>query len=1119
MRKRNLLLTALFAAGLSAQAQGWEIAKPDATQYAPLAAGDTVYLYNVESQLFLNEGNDWGTHATMAETGQKVIVEQYLDPAISAWDGKTYLLKNQSALKGWKYLFIDADTVNVYVDRGSQENFYFEFEALEGNTYRIFGADLNPYANHSYKPTYYIGHNPNYYDNRNGVETGTGVIFGESTVTTPLYTTWAFISQESYAAYMRSIDTYNKALELQQTIIEAEEKGIDTAEAMATYENTESTLEELVAALDKLNLAISKLIEEGVSPDDPMDITEKYIVNATFEENYDGWQYDTGARNSQVLTNNLVDGEVFSGKFWENWSSGTYSGRMYKTVENLPNGVYRLSMGAFRYAGDRTFVYAGEDSVMVTSATPATYEVMTIVENNTLEVGLKTLEYSNGWMGIDNVKLIYYGNQLSSYLYWAEDFKNKYGEVTAQYYQMSLYEEFQKSLEAISAATDKDGVMAALDEARRIYTLLEENIAAWDAYCQLLEEGNEIRTDPTLSESEQKSKLAIYVARTASAILNEKALSTEEIILETEKLSAMIEEAIVNSLTVGHDVTGRFLTNADFTDGVNGWTIGYGSLKTGGASVNPNAESWQTSFNMYQQVANIPNGVYQFDFSGFTRSGDVATSWAERENPVEVAYAYVNRTEKALTDYSAGATTDASIYTSPEMPEEGYYAPNNLDEVARGFNAGLYKNTMYGIVTDGVLCVGIYSDYMSSHPNSWAAWDNFRLIYQGKDAGVLSTALKEFSAQAERLVQKQMSTIVLLALTDAMGKAETALNGTGEEMFDAYAALDAQIAEADTSITKYAELMTALLDLEANYAEFMATASDEALDNAQALLNDVLNGYNSGTYTDEEAENMIAEMEKAKTDLRTPIGVNEASDENPVEMTSRIINPTFINDNNEGWSGSGAAHGMKVQAAEFWNANFDFYQTITNLPNGTYKVSVDGFYRNGWATADEWKHYLDGTDEVQAFLYAASGTDTCSTPLIAVWDDIDNNSLGVNENTTIYDGKTVYSPNDMASAVTYFVNGQFNDNHVFINVEDGTLTIGLRKTVLHSEDWTMFDNFRLFYFGNASSKQESDNPMFIEKTPVDTTGGENVIYDLTGRRVKNPTRGLYIVNGRKMWVK
>ena len=48
--------------------------------------------------------------------------------------------------------------------------------------------------------------------------------------------------------------------------------------------------------------------------------------------------------------------------------------------------------------------------------------------------------------------------------------------------------------------------------------------------------------------------------------------------------------------------------------------------------------------------------------------------------------------------------------------------------------------------------------------------------------------------------------------------------------------------------------------------------------------------------------------------------------------------------------------------------------------------------------------------------------------------------------------------------------------------------------------------------------QGEEGTTSIDETIVNVQES-TVIYDLQGRRVVNPTRGMYIVNGKKVWVK
>ena len=44
----------------------------------------------------------------------------------------------------------------------------------------------------------------------------------------------------------------------------------------------------------------------------------------------------------------------------------------------------------------------------------------------------------------------------------------------------------------------------------------------------------------------------------------------------------------------------------------------------------------------------------------------------------------------------------------------------------------------------------------------------------------------------------------------------------------------------------------------------------------------------------------------------------------------------------------------------------------------------------------------------------------------------------------------------------------------------------------------------------------SSGPSAIESVQTNTLSGKRVIYNLSGQRVTNPTRGIYIVDGKKV---
>ena len=77
-------------------------------------------------------------------------------------------------------------------------------------------------------------------------------------------------------------------------------------------------------------------------------------------------------------------------------------------------------------------------------------------------------------------------------------------------------------------------------------------------------------------------------------------------------------------------------------------------------------------------------------------------------------------------------------------------------------------------------------------------------------------------------------------------------------------------------------------------------------------------------------------------------GGKNASESNPVEITSLIVNPDFTNSPSNGWSGNrGTSNEYARGNSEIWNTNpIDMYQIIQGLPEGKYEIRVRALYRD-----------------------------------------------------------------------------------------------------------------------------------------------------------------------------
>lgn len=213
----------------------------------------------------------------------------------------------------------------------------------------------------------------------------------------------------------------------------------------------------------------------------------------------------------------------------------------------------------------------------------------------------------------------------------------------------------------------------------------------------------------------------------------------------------------------------------------------------------------------------------------------------------------------------------------------------------------------------------------------------------------------------------------------------------------------------------------------------------------------------------------------------------------PFDLTYLISNAGI--DNGDGWSRTPT---INYSCGEFFETAFDFNQTLDKLPGGYYIVMMQGFQRPGTPT-DAYNNYADGKNNVTAYLYAGNK----NAKIAHIAQDAQSKKLGGREAAV---GSNMYIPNDMQAASLYFKQGLY-DNMVENTVENdgGSLKFGLRSSTMSSAYWVCFDNFRLYFLGKTT-------PDALGITTIEQpTPQADQYYDLQGRRVVNPTKGIYVV--------
>ena len=142
-----------------------------------------------------------------------------------------------------------------------------------------------------------------------------------------------------------------------------------------------------------------------------------------------------------------------------------------------------------------------------------------------------------------------------------------------------------------------------------------------------------------------------------------------------------------------------------------------------------------------------------------------------------------------------------------------------------------------------------------------------------------------------------------------------------------------------------------------------------------------------------------------------------------------------------------------------YSTEWEVGQSLTGLPDGKCKVTMQGFYRDG-----DMNQNNPGT--IHAWLYARSSGVEEKVQLQSMYNAQRTTAIG---NVTTKDKDGYYIPNGMEDA-TYFFNAGYYENEVTVTVTGGTLTVAAGKPVKTktTSGWTCFDNFRLFYLGDPS---------------------------------------------------
>lgn len=276
-----------------------------------------------------------------------------------------------------------------------------------------------------------------------------------------------------------------------------------------------------------------------------------------------------------------------------------------------------------------------------------------------------------------------------------------------------------------------------------------------------------------------------------------------------------------------------------------------------------------------------------------------------------------------------------------------------------------------------------------------------------------------------------------------------------------------------------------------------------------------IEGMETETITVPEISRLIAEVNDSCNSFLGQ--VTPADARKPFDLTYMIEDAGIAT--GIGWS---TAPTINYNCGEFFQKTFDMNQTIKGLPAGTYELCAQGFQRPG-TSADSYSAYIAGNDKVVATLYAGAQ----STKLKHIATEARSSKVGIGTETTV--GSPVkYIPNDMQATSAYFMRGLYENSVMVEMATKGNLKIGIKNTSSATSYWTIFDNFRLYYYGSLSPEEIAgiDQPVINPNVPEALFATPADIYDITGICVRKQATGLeglpkgfYIVKGKKVIVR
>ena len=1134
------LLAALLTASVCTWAQSWT--QPAAPEAMPLTQGAECYLYNVGAAGFYMGAYDWSTRACVKPTrGYRVYIDAY-DSEIDKetekakeWDGESYYITSHiedgSPAGNIMCLFISSHDA-LYVDRskGDDTDKGFTFLPNGDGTYRIGLSEMNNEFTSTMYPNFYLGLLPSPGDTR------LRIVNPDENPTAQIV--WQFVSPDNYRKYVADVLQYEAAVALGAAIEDAQKRfpGVDISAVTAVYGNHGSTAEQLTAAKAEL----TSILLDHATPALPVDVTAA-ITNPDFDNNNrDGWDGTTPGfqlyGNAEFYWTNYD----FSQKL-QNLRPGVYTVQLtgfYRAGEVTEDGNEQTALEAGEAAKQYAQLYAASPFLSQVS-TPLPFQstgasVEVIGENNvsngygylpndmktaylyfeagqyaptslttytadgTLTIGLqKQLLIAGDWTLFDHWKLYYLGNTeesattLKTLRQQAHpDFQSLVDNGDIQYYGIQAYEDYKAAAAALEAAQDAQAILAAVPAFEAQATAFQQNADAYAAYyqawqeaCDFLQEHQaDIMGDAVdflteyLWEETQPSANSPYPNGGAIYILNGGSLSTEQIIAETAYLLKLREAALAEGMADGMDCT-ELIKNPHF-ETAEGWVKeGLPEFPAGPESCRM-GQAYSILFGVSQEITGLQNGLYELSLYDFFRPANVGSEdYAKEYN----AYVFMNDFRQKMNHIEKDALDKEDESASQSIYLVGY-VPNSLDEAAKAFQAGRYQQKVYGLVTDGIMRIGIRNDLR--YEGCWAVFTDLKLTFRAKNPEVLAEVIETTIPTAQEMLTSKVGTAEIATLEEAIQAAQQAQD---DARYDAMVSLKKAMDAVTASAEAYALLGTALDNL-AQAIEDYPNAKD--INAAKALYAETVQAYDNGSYDLAVAEQKLEEVGTMTVALKLGDGGQGEEQDFSDLIVNRNFDPAKGSKDQgriDGWTTT-AMNGYKEYTVSYNRAGFELYQDLTGLPKGKYKVTVHTYYRAGYWNEEE-QYMQEGKDTHLTILYAQTSAGTESKPVMNLTEGAVAAADAPEGVKTYTLSNGLVAPDGTTPTAAFFAAGYYLNELEFTVPEDGKVRIGLSKTEVYPNDYEVVGEWSLYYYGDPDAEQREDYTALIVNPNFDPAKG------------------------------